>query len=66
MYEYVDFGMYYLPSLNKNVHKLLDGKGWHNGDSTAMDDEEGREHDGNGGGNDKCQYDIKTWNVVID
>ena len=56
--------MYYLLSLYKNVHKLLDGERWHNGDSTAMDDEEGREHDGNagaaGGGSNKGQYDIKT------
>jgi len=64
VYKYVDFGMYYLLSLYKNVHKLLDGERWHNGDSTAMDDEEGREHDGNagaaGGGSNKGQYDIKT------
>jgi len=49
------------------MRRQLDGKGRHDGDSMAMDEQ--REHDGNvgaaGGGSNKGQHSIKTYNVVI-
>ena len=50
--------------------RQLDGEGRHDGDSTTMDNEEPRKHDGDvdvdtaGGGSNKGQRGIKLYNVV--
>ncbi len=50
------------------ARRQLDSKGWRNGDSTTMDDEEWRERDGDvdtaGGGSNKGQCGIKLLNEV--